>query len=58
MYGARYAEQFIEGGAEKRRNSSSRQETRVLARPTDRTPDTRYVRGEIRYMKIQNPGSA
>ncbi len=29
-----------------------------LARPTDNKPETRYVKGETRYMKIQKPGSA
>ena len=29
-----------------------------LARPTDNMPETRYVKGETRYMKIQKPGRA
>lgn len=32
--------------------------TCVLARPVDIIPDTRYVKGETRYIKIQNPGRA
>jgi hypothetical protein len=27
-----------------------------LARPTESIPLTRYVKGEMRYMKIQKPG--
>jgi hypothetical protein len=32
--------------------------TVVPDRPTDSTADTRYVKGDIRYMKIQKPGRA
>lgn len=32
--------------------------TVVWARPTDNTALTMYVKGETRYMKIQNPGRA
>lgn len=31
--------------------------TSELASPTEIIPDTKYVKGEMRYMKIQNPGS-
>ena len=30
----------------------------LLARPVESMPSTRYVNGETRYMKIQNPGRA
>lgn len=49
-------EQFDGGGGEKCRNSSVEQEMCALARPTDNMPDTRYVKGDTRYMKIQKPG--
>lgn len=31
---------------------------RALARPTDNMPETKYVKGETRYMNIQKPGRA
>ena len=34
------------------------QTTLVLARPTESMPETRYEKGEMRYMKIQKPGRA
>lgn len=40
------------------RYSTASHTTFVLARPVDIIPDTRYVKGETRYMKIQKPGRA
>lgn len=36
----------------------SEQTTLAFARPVDSIPETRYVKGETRYMKIQNLGMA
>lgn len=39
-------------------NSIDEHSTSFLARPVESTADIRYVNGETRYMKIQNPGKA
>lgn len=39
-------------------NSMDEHSTSFLARPVESTADIRYVNGETRYMKIQNPGKA
>lgn len=39
-------------------NSIDEHSTSFLARPVESTADIRYVNGDTRYMKIQNPGKA
>jgi hypothetical protein len=45
-------------GGESVRSSVLEQSTDVPDNPTDRTAETRYVKGLTRYMKIQKPGRA
>uniref|UniRef100_A0A1Y1NI02 Uncharacterized protein n=1 Tax=Photinus pyralis TaxID=7054 RepID=A0A1Y1NI02_PHOPY len=51
-----YCQQVWPEGGSKLSNSLAAQITLVLATPVDNMPDTRYVNGETRYMKIQNRG--
>src|SRR5947208_15058670 len=53
-----YCAQVLPGCGSKVRYSVDAHVTLAVARPVDSTAETRYVKGERRYMKIQKPGNA